>query len=165
MGTEESPTENEDTRTDSPNTKITAKQNAINTATHNIHKILTIKRKVIHRTRGSSQLPSYMVILWLRTMSIRTGIVVVKHFSGVKTKDMNSYVIPTVKQKPDNIILLKGTNNLKTIDTPEGITMGVINLTMTCKTDTNTVFISGIVPRSDNLNEKASKVNSTLNLM
>ena len=129
------------------------------------YKILTIKRKVIHRTRGSSQLPSYMVILWLRTMSIRTDIVVVKHFSGVKTKDMNSYVIPTVKQKPDNIILLKGTNNLKTIDTPEGITMGVINLTMTCKTDTNTVFISGIVPRSDNLNEKASKVNSTLNLM
>ena len=129
------------------------------------YKILTIKRKVIHRTRGSSQLPSYMVILWLRTMSIRTGIVVVKHFSGVKTKDMNSYVIPTVKQKPDNIILLKGTNNLKTIDTPEGITMGVINLTMTCKTDTNTVLISGIVPRSDNLNEKASKVNSTLNLM
>ena len=129
------------------------------------YKILTIKRKVIHRTRGSSQLPSYMVILWLRTMPIRTGIVVVKHFSGVKTKDMNSYVIPTVKQKPDNIILLKGTNNLKTIDTPEGITMGVINLTMTCKTDTNTVFISGIVPRSDNLNEKASKVNSTLNLM
>ena len=98
-------------------------------------------------------------------MSIRTGIVVVKHFSGVKTKDMNSYVIPTVKQKLDNIILLKGTNNLKTIDTPEGITMGDINLTMTCKTDTNTVFISGIVPRSDNLNEKASKVNSTLNLM
>ena len=129
------------------------------------YKILTIKRKVIHRTRGSSQSPPYMVILWLRAMSIRTGIVVVKHFSGVKTKDMNSYVIPTVKQKPDNIILLKGTNNLKTIDTPEGITMGVINLTMTCKTDTNIVFISGIVPRSDNLNEKASKVNSTLNLM
>ena len=129
------------------------------------YKILTIKRKVIHRTRGSSQSPSYMVILWLRAMSIRTGIVVVKHFSGVKTKDMNSYVIPTVKQKPDNIILLKGTNNLKTIDTPEGITMGVINLAMTCKTDTNTVFISGIAPRSDNLNEKASKANSMLNLM
>ena len=129
------------------------------------YKILTIKRKVIHWTRGSSQSPLYMVIPWLRTMSSRTGIVVVKHFSGVKTKDMNSYVVPTVEQKPDNIILLKGANNLKTIDTPEGITMGVINLTMTCKTDTSTVFISGIAPRSDNLNEKASKVNSILNLM
>ena len=35
---------------------------------------------------------------------------------------------------------------------------------MTCKTDTNSVFISGIVPRSDNLNEKASKVSSILRL-
>ena len=33
---------------------------------------------------------------------------------------------------------------------------------MTCKTDENSVFISGIVPRSDKLNEKASKVNSIL---
>ena len=34
--TEESPTENENTRNDSPNTEITAKQNAINAATQNI---------------------------------------------------------------------------------------------------------------------------------
>ena len=32
LESEESPTENKNTRTDSPNTKITAKQNAINTA-------------------------------------------------------------------------------------------------------------------------------------
>ena len=36
LETEESPTENENTRTDSPNTEITAKQNAINTATQNL---------------------------------------------------------------------------------------------------------------------------------
>lgn len=36
--------------------------------------------------------------------------------------------------------------------------MGIINLAMTCKTDTNSVFISAIVPRSDKLNEKTSKV-------
>ena len=40
--------------------------------------------------------------------------------------------------------------------------MGILNLAMTWKTDTNSVFISGIVPRSDKLNEKASKVNSIL---
>ena len=49
----------------------------------------------------------------------RTCKVVEKNFSGVKTKDMKSYVIPTVEQKPDNIILHTGTNTLKTIDTPE----------------------------------------------
>ena len=33
---------------------------------------------------------------------------------------------------------------------------------MTCKTDTNSVFVAGIVPRTDKLHEKASKVNSIL---
>ena len=56
-------------------------------------------------------------------MSRSTRIVVVKHFNGAKTKDMKSYVIPTVEQKPDNIILHAGTNDLKTIDTPEEKTM------------------------------------------
>ena len=40
--------------------------------------------------------------------------------------------------------------------------MGILNLAMTWKTDENSVFISGIAPRSDRLNEKASKVNSIL---
>ena len=97
---------------------------------------------------------------WLISSHARK--VVVKHFSGAKTKDMKSYVIPTVEQKPDNIIPHTGRNNLKTIDKPEEITMGILNLAMTCKMDTNSVFISGIVPRSDKLNEKASKVNSIL---
>ena len=82
--------------------------------------------------------------------------VVVKHFSGAKTKDIESYVIPTFEQKPDNIILYTGTNDLKTMDKSEEITMGILNLAITCKTYTNSVLISGIVPRSDKLNEKVS---------
>ena len=68
-------------------------------------------------------------------MSSHTRKVIVKHFSKAKTKDMKSYVIPTVEQKPD-ITLHTGTNNLNTIDTPEKITMGILNLAVTCKTDT-----------------------------
>ena len=55
-------------------------------------------------------------------MSNCTWKVVVKHLSGAKNKDMKSYVIPTIEQKPDNIILHTGTNDLKTVDTPEEIT-------------------------------------------
>ena len=55
-------------------------------------------------------------------MSNCTWKVAVKHLSGAKTKDMKSYVIPTIEQKPDNIILHTGTNDLKTVDTPEEIT-------------------------------------------
>ena len=75
---------------------------------------------------------------------------------------MKSYVISVVEQKLDNIILHTGTNDLKTIDTPDEITMVILNLAMTCKTDKNSIFISGIVPRADKLYEKASKVNSIL---
>ena len=60
-------------------------------------------------------------------MSRSTLKVVVKHFRGAKIKDMKSYVIPTVGQKPDNIILHTGTNDLKAIDTPEEIHLFFIN--------------------------------------
>ena len=49
---------------------------------------------------------------------------------------------------------------LKNIETHEDITIGVPNLAMTYKTDTNSVFISGIVLKSGKLNEKVSKENS-----
>ena len=166
LETEGSPTENENTKSDSPNTKETGKQKAINTATQNTK---NSNNKSESDTPDKRKLPVTVILGdsmvkdikgWKLSRSTRK--VVVKHFSGAKTKDMKSYVIPTVEQKPDNLILHTGTNDLKNIDTPEEITMGILNLAMTCKTDTNSVFISGIVPRSDKLNEKASKVNSIL---
>ena len=75
---------------------------------------------------------------------------------------MKSYVIPTVEQKLDNIILHTETNDLKTVNTPEEITMGILNLAMTWKTDTSSAFIYGIVSRTDKGNEKSSKVNCIL---
>ena len=74
-------------------------------------------------------------------ISRSTRKVVIKHFSGAKAKDMTRYDIPTVKQKPDNIILRTGTNDLKTIDTPEEITKGILNLAMTCKTEAMFLYL------------------------
>ena len=73
-------------------------------------------------------------------MSSHTRKVVVKHLSGAKTKDIKSYVIPTVEQKPDNIILHTGTNDLKTINTLDEIIMGILNLAMTYKKRIQTAF-------------------------
>ena len=166
LETEEGPTKNKNTRTDSPNTKVTVKQNAINTAAQNKQ---NSNDKTESDTLDKRKLPVTILLGdsmvkdikdW--KMSSHTRKVVVKHFSGAKTKDMKSYVIPTVRQKPDNIILHTGTNDLKTIDTPEEITMRILNLVMTCKMETDSVFISGIVPRTDKLNEKVLKVNSIL---
>ena len=120
LGTEVTPTEKENTRTDSPNRKITAKQNAINTATQNIQ---NSNDKTESDTPDKRKLPVTAILgdsmvkdikRW--KMSTRTRKVVMKHFSGAQTKDMNPYVIPTVAQKPDNIILHTGTNDLESID-------------------------------------------------
>ena len=73
-------------------------------------------------------------------MSSHTRKVAVKYYSGAKTKEMKSYVIPTVEKKPDNIIMYTGTNHLKTIDTPEKVTMRILNLAKICKRDRNNVF-------------------------
>ena len=92
MRTEESPTENENTRTDSPNTKVTAKQNAINAATQNLQNSFD---KTESDTPDKRKLPVTVILgdsmvkdikSW--KMSNCTRKVVVKHFSGAKTKDM-----------------------------------------------------------------------------
>ena len=85
--------------------------------------------------------------------------VVVKHFSRSKTKDMESYIIPTLEQNPETIIIHSGTNDLKSDISPEEIARDIIKLTTSCKTQTNKVILSSIVPRYDNLNEKATRVN------
>ena len=47
--------------------------------------------------------------------------VVIKYFSGAKTKDMESYTIPTLEQNPETIIIHCGTNDLKSDSYPEEI--------------------------------------------
>ena len=164
LETEESPTEDETTRTDSPITKVTTKQNSINTATQNTQNSndktesdIPDKRKLLVTVMLSDSMVKD-IKGW--KISSRTRKVAVKHFSGEKTKDMKSHVIPTVKQNPDNIILHAGANYLKTINLPKEITMGMLNLAMTSKTDTNSVFMSGFVRGTDKLNEKVSKLYS-----
>ena len=67
--------------------------------------------------------------------------VVVKHFSGAKTKDMKSYIIPSLEQNPETIIIHSGTNDLKSDSSPQEITRDIIKLTTSCKTQTNKVIL------------------------
>ena len=47
--------------------------------------------------------------------------VVVKHFNWAKTKDMEPYIIPTLEQNRETIIIDSGTNDLKSDSSPEEI--------------------------------------------
>ena len=51
---------------------------------------------------------------------------------------------------------------MKSNSSPEEIVVDIINLTTSCKTQTNKVVLSSIVPRYGNLSEKATQVNKYL---
>ena len=85
--------------------------------------------------------------------------IVVKHFSGVKTKDMKSYIIPILKQNPETIIAHKYLYEVRYLSR-RNYTKGY--LSTSCKTQANKVNLSSIVPRHNKLNEKAIWVNKYL---
>ena len=60
------------------------------------------------------------------------------------------------------MILLVGTNELKISKTANQISMSVIDLTLSLKSETKAAMISLIVPRKDSLNNKAQEVSSRL---
>ena len=63
---------------------------------------------------------------------------------------------------PNHITLHVGTNERKSSKTASQISRSVIDLALSLKSEANAVTISLIVPRKDNLNNKAQEVNSRL---
>ena len=105
--TEENPSDNGNSRTDSLNEKVTVKQNAINKATENIQ---NSNDKAESDTPDKKKLPVTIIlgdsmvkdiIRW--KMSRRTRKVVVKHFSGAKTIEIKNLV--SFQQLIKNLII------------------------------------------------------------
>ena len=89
-----------------------------------------------------------------------------RSFSGAKINCMTDHVKPTLRDiNPDHIILHAGTNDLRTENTASQIAKATIDLVTSLKNDDSTVTVSGIVPRVDDLNNKANEVNRRLVLM
>ena len=88
--------------------------------------------------------------------------VYVKSFSGATVDCMNSYVCPTIKKNPKTIILHCGTNDLNSPQAACNIAQDIIDVAKTLETGNNTVIVSGLVPRGDFLNGKATEVNKVL---
>ena len=79
---------------------------------------------------------------------------------------MHDYANPTLRDiNPEHMTLHVGTNDLTTEKTASQMSRSIIELGTSSKNDTNTVSISAIVPRSDELDNKATEVNDRLILM
>ena len=71
---------------------------------------------------------------------------------------MESYIKPTLKNKPKRIIIHCGTNDL-TNSTPQSTAENILSLAKSSQQENNTVLVSSIVPRKVHLDKKGKEVN------
>ncbi|XP_057290348.1 uncharacterized protein LOC130613047 [Hydractinia symbiolongicarpus] len=88
--------------------------------------------------------------------------VILKSFPGATTEDMYEYVKPTMKKKPDNIILHVGTNDLSRNVAPEVIANDIINLATSLINSNMNVSVSGLTPRNDDQGIRCDELNDHL---
>ena len=87
----------------------------------------------------------------------------VQSYRGARTSAMKHHANASLEFKPDIFILHCGTNDLKLEKTPEKIADDILEIGLQLKSDNNDVYISGILTRRDDLNDKGRKVNDYLN--
>ena len=92
--------------------------------------------------------------------------VYVRSFYGAKVKCMKDYVKPCIlEKKPDYVIFHVGTNELNSELPPERIAKSIIDVAKNTQSNSGIISISGIVPRNDDFNIKATEVNKELSKM
>ena len=93
-------------------------------------------------------------------------LVKVRPFRGAKIQCMDDYSRPTIREfDPEWIIIHVGTNDLNTEKTASQISKSLIDFAHSLHNDSTKVAISLIIPRMDNLNNKATDVNDRLRIM
>ena len=94
----------------------------------------------------------------------RDSIILVKPFPGGRTKAMKHYVSPDLEKKPDLVILHTGTNNLKSVSSPEEIANEITSLALSVKEKGHQIAVLGILPRGDGFSKEAKDVNDCLEI-
>ena len=104
---------------------------------------------------------------YLLTKKVRHKFLVkVRPFTGAKVSCMVDHVKPTIRDdKPDHVILHTGTNDLRSEKTANQIARSITEPAMSLRDNDNSVIVSNIIPRNENLNNKATEVNNRLLLM
>lgn len=89
----------------------------------------------------------------------------VKSFPGTCIEDMESYSVPTIRSKPDEVILHVETNDLQKLTARQAAEEGIVNLADNISQNCGSkIAISSISKRLDkpDLNPKLEEVNNIL---
>ena len=93
-------------------------------------------------------------------------LVKVRPFSSAKTSCMHDHAKPRIREtNPKHIILHVGTNDLKSEKIASQIANSIIELANSLKNETNSIHVSLIVLRNDNMNNKVNEFNRRLTNM
>ena len=96
---------------------------------------------------------------WEMSKKLKNTNVCVKHFAGAKVRSMKDYVKPSLRKKPDHIVLHVGTNDLVSDRPPDLIAKSIVDVASTMKNENYDVTASNIIARADLFKEKTNEVN------
>ena len=82
--------------------------------------------------------------------------IVVRAFHGAKVDDMNSYSVPTTKKNRRRIVIHCGTNDISNGTAPNEVAEEVVDLAINLKSHENEVFVSSLVGKGDQWNERVN---------
>ena len=135
------------------------------------------KGKVGHNTKDKQEIPQNnkdqnkrkiiiagdSIIQHVHGWELSNCNVAVKSFSGSKIEDMQDYLKPLIRRKPDEIILHIGTNNIRdSTSDPQTLADDIVNLAdlINSSSPSTQISISGLVTRREN-STFVSKINNT----
>ena len=99
---------------------------------------------------------------WKTSKKLRNANVYVRHFAVVKVRCMKDQIKPSVKEKPDHIVLHLGTNDLVSDRPPDLIAKSIVDVASGMKDENYDDTAFNIITRAEHLKEKANAVNAYL---
>ena len=93
---------------------------------------------------------------WEMSKKLKNTNVYVRHFTGAKVRCMKNHIKPTLREKPDHIVLHVGTNDLVSDRPPDLIAKSIVDISSSMKNENHDVTFSNIITQADHFKEKAN---------
>ena len=99
---------------------------------------------------------------WEMSKKLKNAKVCVKRFAGAKVGFMRDDIKPSLRAKPDHIVLHMGTNDLISDRPSDLIAKSIVDVASSMKNENHDVTVFNIIAQADLFKEKANEVNDYL---
>ena len=99
---------------------------------------------------------------WEMSKKLKNANAYVRQFAGAKVRCMKDHIKPTLREKPDHIVLYVSTNDLVSDRSLDLIVKSIVDVASSMKNESHDITVSNIITRAYHLKEKANEVNDYL---